>query len=477
MLTRLEVHGFKNLLNFSVDFGPLTCIAGPNGVGKSNIFDAIRFLSLLADHSITEAATMVRGEDEYNDLSDIFWRNEHTSIARCRLAAEMIVTPDVRDDFGRSASASSTFLRYELELGYTAPTEQQVLGRLSLLHEDLMYITEGDAVGRLRFPMSAARFRSHVVRNKRRTRSGFITTDIRDGVREILVHQEGNAGRPQRAPAEQAPRTAVAASNTAATPSILAARREMQQWRLLALEPRAMRKPDRFHDPRTIDENGAHVPGALFRLTQESASQGPDGDDLLQHIANRLAELVPVHGLEVRRDNVRQLLTLFVRENSGVSIPARSLSDGTLRFLTLCAMEADPQFNGLICMEEPENGIHPEKIPHMVELLRDMAVDAHDEPSDDNPMRQIIVATHSPYFVRQQHPDDLLMARTVVVPSPARNGGPPAPTRAIRCVPFRGSWRSHEERPGVTMEAVLSYLQSPPGDQLTLDQLREESLR
>ena len=42
MLTRLEVDGFKNFLNFSVDFGPFTCIAGRNGVGKSNIFDVIQ---------------------------------------------------------------------------------------------------------------------------------------------------------------------------------------------------------------------------------------------------------------------------------------------------------------------------------------------------------------------------------------------------------------------------------------------------
>ena len=41
MLTRLEVHGFKNLLDFELDLGPFNCIAGPNGVGKSNVFDAI----------------------------------------------------------------------------------------------------------------------------------------------------------------------------------------------------------------------------------------------------------------------------------------------------------------------------------------------------------------------------------------------------------------------------------------------------
>ena len=48
MLTRLHVKGFKNLVDTEVHFGPFTCIAGANAVGKSNLFDAIRFLSLLA---------------------------------------------------------------------------------------------------------------------------------------------------------------------------------------------------------------------------------------------------------------------------------------------------------------------------------------------------------------------------------------------------------------------------------------------
>lgn len=43
MLTRLKVNGFKNLLDVDIRFGPFTCIVGGNGVGKSNLFDAIHF--------------------------------------------------------------------------------------------------------------------------------------------------------------------------------------------------------------------------------------------------------------------------------------------------------------------------------------------------------------------------------------------------------------------------------------------------
>ncbi|KAF1046746.1 AAA family ATPase [Xylophilus sp.] len=45
MLTRLKVMGFKNLREVDLQFGLFTCIAGTNGVGKSNLFDAITLLS------------------------------------------------------------------------------------------------------------------------------------------------------------------------------------------------------------------------------------------------------------------------------------------------------------------------------------------------------------------------------------------------------------------------------------------------
>lgn len=60
MLTRLEVDGFKNLRSLAIEFGPFTCIAGENGAGKSNVFDAIEFVSLLASRSLMEAAQEVR---------------------------------------------------------------------------------------------------------------------------------------------------------------------------------------------------------------------------------------------------------------------------------------------------------------------------------------------------------------------------------------------------------------------------------
>ena len=48
--------GFTNLLDVDVRFGPFTCILGLNGFGKSNLFEAIHFFSLLADRLPMDAA-------------------------------------------------------------------------------------------------------------------------------------------------------------------------------------------------------------------------------------------------------------------------------------------------------------------------------------------------------------------------------------------------------------------------------------
>ena len=75
MLTRLIVDGFKNLVGADVRFGPFTCVAGVNGVGKSNLFDAIRFLSLTANYYLLEAALRVRDEaGQNNDVRGLFHR-------------------------------------------------------------------------------------------------------------------------------------------------------------------------------------------------------------------------------------------------------------------------------------------------------------------------------------------------------------------------------------------------------------------
>jgi predicted ATPase len=469
VLTRLEINGFKNLLGLQVEFGPFTCIAGPNGSGKSNIFDAIQFLSLLADHELMKAAQMVRtAEGRGEDPRHLFWTDGSRRAERMSFAAEMIVPQVVRDDFGREAKAKTTFLRYELELGYEEPSGGLgSLGRLVLLREHLGYIKRGEAHEHLRWDHKKRDFRDKVVVGERRGKA-FISTDVEpDGKSTIRVHQDGESrGQPRPWPAHTAPRTIVCTTTTASDPTILAARREMQSWRFIALEPSAMRSPDAFSARPQIEPNGAHLAAALYRQATAPRSDGePDPDGVYSQVAARLSQLVDVASIRVDRDDRRQLLTLELQQPGGGFLPARALSDGTLRFLALCIIDNDPQLEGLLCMEEPENGIHPERLAAMVALVRGLAVDPHRQAGEDNPFRQVIVNTHSPAFVKLQKPDDLLFAKPVTVRGPSG-----APVRTVRLLPLRETWRTHKgEVMGVGRAEILTYLTTPPGTQLNLE--------
>lgn len=464
MLTRLEAHNFKNLVNFSIDFGPFTCIAGPNASGKSNIFDAIYFLSLLAEGTLMDAALGIRGGESTSDLKDIFWSDGEKIARDIILAAEMIVPDNVVDDFGRSATAKSTYLRYEVCLGYESALNKGDMPRIYLKQESLHQIKEKEAGARLCFNHSAKHFRSQVIQNSRKSRNGFISTEYSsEGHTEILVHQDGGArGHPQRAPAHSAPRTIVGTSNTSSTPTILAAKREMQKWRILALEPSAMRQSDRFHSPRIIDESGRHLAATLYKL---SVSEGIDKEQVFSRLSNRISSLVPISNVLVDVDEVRQLLTLQAEERNGLRVSARSLSDGTLRFIALALISEDNDSEGLICMEEPENGIHPAKIPAMVELLQDLVLDPQEEIGPDNPMRQMVIATHSPNVVQMQNEDDLMFAQEVTLKG---EGGETVVT--VNCIPLENSHRAVKKGGrAIGKSSILSYLTSPPGAQISLE--------
>jgi predicted ATPase len=58
------------------------------------------------------------------------------------------------------------------------------------------------------------------------------------------------------------------------------------------------------------------------------------------------------------------------------------------RFLALAVLELDPEAQNLLCLEEPENGIHPERIPAMLKLLQDIATDVDEPIGPDNPLRR-----------------------------------------------------------------------------------------
>ena len=170
-------------------------------------------------------------------------------------------------------------------------------------------------------------------------------------------------------------------------------------------------------------------------------------------VANRLSELVEnVRGIAVDVDDKRQLLSIVMTDLQNTEHVASALSDGTLRFLALTVMESDARSRRLLCLEEPENGMHPLRISAVVELLGDLAVDVEEPVETDNPLRQVIVNTHSPSVVACVHDDALLVAHA------GRGSASEASRLSIRHLP--GTWRDSEDsdEPTVARGDLLAYL-------------------
>ncbi|WP_103063919.1 AAA family ATPase [Actinomyces qiguomingii] len=448
MLTHFEVTGFKNLVDVKVDFGPFTCVVGPNAAGKSNLLNAIEFLSLLSCNSFHDACVQVRPTAQQQvDVASLLSADVLTGAASLSLAAEMILPPHAEDEFGQTVAPSCGRVRYEVEI--VARRDTTVPGGLRLrLAGERLYALDG-AEGDLHFP-EAASYQRFIDCRPPDSDGCYLDYQQSDGKSVVIVHRETN-GRTRQVLADGAQRTVLSAVASAEYPTILAARTEMASWRFLALEPSAMRAPDDLMERRPIAASGAHVPAALYRQDLAAGRNGA----VLRRVCDAVAPLIDVRNLTITEDPVRQALELRAQVGNSPELPARALSDGTLRLLTLAAIGAAADYSGMLFLEEPENGVHPAKIADLCDLLRALST-----PTGDN-LRQVVVNTHSPFLFQCADDDDVLCAV-----GRSKQHGPGARPGAVDFRPLPDTWRARIPHGGlepVLRDAVEDYLNGPRG--------------
>ena len=128
-----------------------------------------------------------------------------------------------------------------------------------------------------------------------------------------------------------------------------------------------------------LSEDGTNLGLVLNRLKRDHPTS-------MDRILNELRQLYDgIESIDVSIEG--GTVQLFLREGN-VTVPAARLSDGTLRYICLLAVLCHPDPPPLICLEEPELGLHPDLLPCLADLLR--------EASDRT---QLIVTTHSDVLV------------------------------------------------------------------------------
>ncbi|MBK7203926.1 AAA family ATPase [Candidatus Amarolinea dominans] len=450
MITRIELSGFKTFQDFELELAPFQVIVGANGAGKSNLFDALRLLSRLADSDLRSAFHALRGEagELFTTLAD------GQPVNQMRLAVEMLVERQVRDSWGAQAKLKHPRLRYEVHI--TRRADEQGLERLYVTHESLAPIgRERDAwIGRY---IGGAR-KTWLPPLKGGRGVLFIsTTKIESGPTTISLHQDGHGGK-KASVAEKVERTVLSGVTNTEFPHAFAAREEMRTWGFLQLNPEVLRQPSSLLAPSVVSPDGSNLASALARMQAEDPLAI---NDVSRDLANLVSGIVKI---EIEKDQPRNRYVVWAKTQDGRSFSSRVLSDGTLRLLVLAALKNDLQHRGVLCFEEPENGVHPFRLKNMVELLRGLATDFSDPDQADAPLRQLLINTHSPVLVSQQGVlPGLLFAYMTTRVCP---GAPQETMRVTRVLPVRPSaqlkldLKIGDQEESYTLGEVLEYLNS-----------------
>lgn len=447
MITRIELDGFKTFQKFDLDFSPFQVIVGPNAAGKSNLFDALQLLSKLADSDLRTAFQELRGEagELFTTMPD------DKPTARMSLAVEMLVERTVRDSWGAVADLKHTRLRYELEISRRA--DEQGLERLYVTREALNSIRRADDPW---FRRNIGREASAWQPSLKTGRSTpFISTEMEADPATLHLHQDGHGGR-KASVAEKVERTVLSGVANTEFPHAFAAREEMRGWRFLQLNPEVLRQPSSMLAHPHLAPDGGNLPSTLARMYAEDPH-------LFNDVSRDLANLVPgILKVEVEKDQPLNRYIVQVQTQDGRVFKSRVLSDGTLRLLALVTLKNDPQHDGVLCFEEPENGVHPFRLQQMVDVLQNLATDFSDPEQVHLPLRQLLVNTHSPVLVSHRGVmPNLLFAYMSTRVQP---GEETRPMRVTRIVPV-GPRMQAEMNLGIeskerryTIAQVLEYL-------------------
>ena len=389
MLKRIKIRGYKSLSDVEVTFSQLVVLFGPNAAGKSNLLDALQLLSKLGTSRTVKEAfdppyrgkpleSFTIGQDGIKGLL----KQERLSFS---IEADLCLSDAVVESVNRQilemrrpgvegepksmdkipARVRETYLRYRIEI--------EMLPESGVLRVADEYLTALNAKGQ-----------------PTRKRKPFIERQDQ----KIHLRLEGQA-HPTYYDRYLDHSVLSMPHYPPHYPHLAATRRELESWLFFYFEPRErMRAAVPVKEVRHIGLMGEELAAFLNTMKATDARQ-------FKGVERALRVLMPnVDGIEVEVSDLGEV-ELRLKEG-GVAIPARVLSEGTLRMLGLLALTGVEDSPALVGFEEPENGIHPRRIQLIAELLK---------TQEALNQTQHIITTHSPILPDLLEDDSLFAVR------------------------------------------------------------------
>lgn len=374
MLRRIHIKGYKSLEDLDVTLSPLTLLFGPNASGKSNLLDALQLLSRIATsrtlreafeppyrgkplesftmgdggiEGLLQKETLSFSIEADLELSDSLVESVNREIQEMRRPSG-----DNRNQGGGNTPGRvrERNLRYRVEIEMAPRT-----GVLRVSDEYLAALNaRGEPTG---------------------SRKPFLEAEG-DKLTMRLEGQSHPTGYDR-----YMDRTILSLPHYPPHyPHLTAARRELESWLFFYFEPRErMRATGPVKEVQHIGLMGEELAAHLNTLKANNPRQ-------FEAIEKALHLLLPnAEGIKVEVSNLGEV-ELSLKEK-GTTVPARVLSEGTLRLLGLLALAGIEEPPTMVGFEEPENGVHPGKMDLIAEFLNTRRILGN---------TQYIVTTHSP---------------------------------------------------------------------------------
>ncbi len=337
----------QNLLSYgsegeTLDLEPLNVLIGPNASGKSNLIEAISLLAA-APRDLQKPIRQGGGIEEW------LWKgSESTPVAEVEALVDFEDT-DVLLSYKLAFSATDS--RFKL-VDESIELKRRKGSRQPPLNDKIVYhYGSGKPVLRTRAesPTGQVEFK--------KTKLGKVASD------QSILSQERGSAYPE----------------LTSLSSLLDRIAFFRDWNLGRLA--ALRLPQRTDLPEDfLLENAGNLSLVLNHLQHQPAIWHA----LLERLKDFHEDLENVT-TKVQGGTVQAFFHLRGLESP---IPASRLSDGTLRYISLLTILCHPAPPPLICIEEPELGLHPDMMNTMAKLL-----------IEASKRTQLIVTTHSAMLI------------------------------------------------------------------------------
>lgn len=344
-ILQLEIEGFRSLRNVCWEPGDLNVLIGPNASGKSNVLRALETLSTAAQGGLGRYIQQEGGMDP------LVWDGQAD---RIRLRAKTTPLPPYLDDVKDALTYELTLARLGKSSAYRI--DKEILGNFHKVD-----------IGEMQEPFK------------------LMERDPRHAVVYAMDSQRFEA--PEESVPEEEALLSAAAGPFTANRFVANFQTELADWKIHqgfhTHREAQIRAPQVTRAETQVSTDGQNLVSVLHSLYTGHrefedeivmALRAAFGDDFDKLVFPPAAD---------QRIQMRIRWRSLRREQS-----AADLSDGTLRFLFLLAVLANPSPPPLIAIDEPETGLHPSMLPIVAEYARDAASKS-----------QVILTTHSPEFL------------------------------------------------------------------------------